>query len=669
MTQKDRVLLFAGLLAVAAVLVFALISIFETGPEPSSAPAPSPVAAAPAGVAPSGKGDEPAGAQRETLRPDRTAIDDYVVSPPVDRPPPEGPVGSIRGSVVAPGGAPVEGAEIEVLRGSMILIDVPGAHEELGISSTSGSDGTFEIADVAPSDKYLLRASHPDYAPGSTGAFEVRAGEVTQLTSMVLKPALRVYGTVRTKAGQPLPNAMVSVYDRTVFLGKPQEEKPPWKSVLTDAQGFYEFRGTTFKNFSVSASAEGFGTQTRMNTLILETALQREINFELGPAFSLSGWVKTEDGSPLEGTKVTGSLMRSEYTSEATAMTDAAGRFDLANLEEGSYILSAEKQGYTPDRKANIAAGTVDATLTLRPQGTIKGFVVAVDTAKPVTSFSVTVKRHREGQPPANTGITSKVDSESGAFSLGGLEPDIYKVFVAAAQYAVGESEPIQVARGAAVEDVRVILDKGGTIEGRVIGPNGNPVARAEIRLNDNNYISNPIMDMFSNMIKDIARPRRGARTSDDGSFKLLLLSADTYQVAVSHPDFADKEMNDIVVARGQTTKIGDIVLSAGGTIKGYAYDESGSPLAGATVTASSMEKGLEGIQKSGLADASGSFVIKSVRPGKYQVTIQDWPDKGTELTHELLKMALAVKSKKTVDVVDGQTVTVDLRLERRTGG
>ncbi|MEW6746386.1 MAG: carboxypeptidase regulatory-like domain-containing protein [Planctomycetota bacterium] len=665
MTQNDRVFLFAGLLVVAAVLVFALMSILE--PAPSSTEAPSPVTSA--GPESLSEGGDVAGAERAPARPDRKTVESEIEAGPPDRPSPEGPVGSIRGSVVAPGGAPVEGAEIEVLRGSLVLIEVPGAQEELGISSASGPDGTFEIVDVAPSDKYLLRASHPDYAPGSTGAFEVRAGEVTQLTPIVLKLALRVYGTVRTKAGQPLPNAMVSVYDRTVFLGKAQEEKPPWKSVLTDAQGFYEFRGTTFKSFAVTASAEGFGTQTRVNILLLETALQREVNFELGPASSLSGWVKTEDGSPLEGAKVTASSVHPEHTSEATARTNAAGRFDLADLEEGSYIVYAEKEGYCPDRITNIAAGTVDATLTLRPQGTIEGIVVAVDTWKPVTSFSVTVKRHREGQPPGGTGITTQVDSESGAFSLGGLEPDIYRVFVVAREYAVGESEPVQVARGEVVRNVSVVLDKGGTIEGRVIGPDRHPIARAEIRLNDNNYVSNPIADMFSNMIKDVARPKRRARTAEDGSFKLGLLSAGTYQVFVSHPDFADREVNDIVVARGQTTKIGDIVLSAGGAINGYAYDESGSPIAGATVTATSMEKGQEGVQKSGLADAKGFFVIKSLRPGKYQVAIQGWPETGTESTHPFSILVRAMTSQQTLDVPDGQSVSVELRLQNRSGG
>ena len=66
---------------------------------------------------------------------------------------------------------------------------------------------------------------------------------------------------------------------------------------------------------------------------------------------------------------------------------------------------------------------------------------------------------------------------------------------------------------------------------------------------------------------------------------------------------------------------------------------------------------------KSNLADENGYFIIKNLRPGTYNVGIQDWPDDGPDPMHAIVKMAIAARSRQEVQIEDGGVSRVDLRL------
>ena len=242
----------------------------------------------------------------------REVIEQPVVEiEPTRRPAMDGPAGSLAGYVFTPHQMPVSGAEIEILKGGAVFIDIPGAHDETGIFSSTDGAGRFDIESLAVGTDYVVKATHPDWAAANVGPIEVKAGETTDVPKLVLRSALRVFGMVTDKSGLPLGSVHVSVSDRTVRFGeRPNFDKEPWKTILTNANGSYEFPHLAFKNFAVTAESDGYAAQTKVNTVILDPTKVREMNFELGQAYTISGWVKSEDGVFLEDAKVRAHLLK-----------------------------------------------------------------------------------------------------------------------------------------------------------------------------------------------------------------------------------------------------------------------------------------------------------------------------------------------------------------------
>lgn len=71
-----------------------------------------------------------------------------------------------------------------------------------------------------------------------------------------------------------------------------------------------------------------------------------------------------------------------------------------------------------------------------------------------------------------------------------------------------------------------------------------------------------------------------GAVETVGGTFTLTHLPAGTETLKVTHPDYAFATAEEIRVLEGETTRGVQIVLTEGGTVEGYVYDDKGAPLA-----------------------------------------------------------------------------------------
>jgi len=191
-----------------------------------------------------------------------------------------------------------------------------------------------------------------------------------------------------------------------------------------------------------------------------------------------------------------------------------------------------------------------------------------------------------------------------GALSLGQKTSDLSGAFFFSApdgELAVGASHPgfgagtTAVAASGDVSDLEITLSKKGSVSGSVVDGEGNAVASAHVACEGDTG--------------------QGATSDGEGKFTL---PADALgcNATASHPDHG--------TSSSVTLKAGNrnvITMASPGKIAGTVVDETGSPIALATVAVESFvpltgDSGLFFKQKK--ADATGVFELNDLAPGRY---------------------------------------------------
>ena len=290
--------------------------------------------------------------------------------------------------------------------------------------------------------------------------------------------------------------------------------------------------------------------------------------------------------------------------SQATATTDASGRFTIAGVPIGTeQTLQLAKPGFLEEFKTFTATErpegyplelelsyplfeSNDATLAIGPDAS--GTVVDSLTGKALPGALV-----------AAGPITAVADGE-GRFTLHGLalrspvevvaSADDHEVQRVVALVVAGGSDPIDFTLGA----LRL-----GEIQGFVTDAgSGQPIHEAEVRVDGSETLV--------------------AATESDGSYRLIAVPTGTHNVTVSSPEHFPEPVAGVAVAEGVATNVNaslDARPRTGG-LAGRVLDAiSGLPIGGALLTP-------EGGVPAATSAADGSYAFASLPAGLNRVTI-----------------------------------------------
>ncbi|GAA4974419.1 carboxypeptidase-like regulatory domain-containing protein [Actinoplanes utahensis] len=245
------------------------------------------------------------------------------------------------------------------------------------------------------------------------------------------------------------------------------------------------------------------------------------------------------------------------------------------------------------------------------------------------------------------------VDAD-GRFRLTGLEPGAYRLQIGLGGWSEWAPGRISDVSQAKVYQVRANRDTNatstvttaGTIAGRLLGPDGAPLANAPVTATN----------------VDTANPRATV-TAADGTYRIKVKPNATFTVDytvgvvnqyVPHT-FDPAEATRFFVRPGQTLRVNDRAVAAAG-ITGRVTDAAGAPAAGVYVTVINVDTTVGHYRTT---DENGAYDLTgTLAPGRYKVQFTT-ADGATQYAPQQPDFASAA----TYTVTSGQTAVVDDQL------
>jgi hypothetical protein len=310
--------------------------------------------------------------------------------------------------------------------------------------------------------------------------------------------------------------------------------------------------------------------------------------------------VRADTGEPLRRVQVrVDEWSNKDLGGPAATMTDADGRYELAQLPAGRYHLKARRGGYVEvaygqrrpferGRPLELGAGAVlkDIDFALPPGGVVTGRIVD-ESGEAVAHVSVSLARRRyiEGARKLVTQSGSATD-DRGEFRIFGVPPGDY-VIVARFDDAtdLGSRDRVRYVptyypgTPVASEAQRVTVGPGQEVPGITIALARAATATVRGVVRSSGQASGPFIFVSA---REIGGPEAHGRmatavATGDGSFAITGLLPGNYFVEAQSQPGSESASIEVVVDGSDVTGV-NLVLSKGATARGRITFDTGSP-------------------------------------------------------------------------------------------
>jgi len=324
-------------------------------------------------------------------------------------------------------------------------------------SFTTDDRGAFRLDGVAPGE-YVAVAFHNQLAPGASTPFDVREGAETGGVRIMLTPGVIVHGRVIGLRGA-IPGARVVAEEG---FGETSHKVA---TAFTDRYGDFELRSLTGK-LTLSVTATAYGTAERTITLDERAGRHRE-DFELTIEDArLVGEVVDPSGHAAAGVEV---RVVDGPTRRRRTVTDGAGRFTLAPLAPGNYVVELSSPEY-PSTRANLRTD-IYKELRVEQGGSLRVELRDAHTSAPLAGVRIDADGPDDHAAHPVTGA-------DGSVALRGLAAGRWHLRTRAAGYVAGERD-VEIEAGRVPAEVRIELQRGAVLAGVVRDRYGRRAAGA----------------------------------------------------------------------------------------------------------------------------------------------------------------------------------------------
>jgi protocatechuate 3,4-dioxygenase beta subunit len=393
-------------------------------------------------------------------------------------------------------GAPL--VEAQLLLVPLLLAQLPEDDPKVLIqarTAVTDNTGYYRVGNVSPGMMQLTaRAS----GYGSTTYADLSVAGESKMVSrdFNLQPGVGIAGEVLAKGAGPLEGVRVTA----LSLGGQQTSRG---SVVTGRDGRFEIRDLIPGAYTVLAQKSGWAEE-RQNRV---EAGDLGVRIELVRQGAVEGQVLLASGTPANNFTVALRALNPHTSTPGRAMRtqsfkdQAEGRFQLAGVQQGSYLIEASAEGFAPCfseqfevRQSETTSGVL---VQLNRGGAIVGRVVDSGSGAPIvgariTTYDNTFMRSAlstmfEALMPRTTTERVARSDEEGFFELDLLKPDVYQIQVEHSDYTTLTLKDIRVeASETPVEVANLRLSAGARVVGTVHGASGDPLTSAQVTLTNN---------------------------------------------------------------------------------------------------------------------------------------------------------------------------------------
>lgn len=538
--------------------------------------------------------------------------------------------GTITGTVTGPSGA-VASAWVSA-----------SADEGSGYASaTTAEDGTFALTGLAPGNYRVsvagtagLAAEYYDdvIAWSEATLVAVTLGGTVSEIDVALETGAMLSGVVTVPDG----------YDPTACSVSASSSETG-TSGSVGADGFWRISGLPAGDYLVLAECSGsdlageywpgvYSTDEAQTITVGAAEVRSGLDLAMAVGGSISGVVTGPTGA-VGGANVSVSAgLGRSYA--ATTATD--GSFGLVGLSPGDYLVHVQPAAgsdlvpeYYPDAIDSSAAVPVTVTLG----SATPGIDVQLSAGGAIVGTVSVPEGHRarDVQVSASgvgTGAwATTMAASDGSYRLAGLTADTYTVeFRDSAgelitQYfdgatSFGGATPVDVTAGSQATGIDAAMVAGGSISGRVSGPDG-PVDGVSI------WVSSGTGGYGFAMTDIEGEYRVGGLAPGD-----YVVSADVGDPTVNlvgeyYDDAVSFDQATAVTVGGDTTGI-DFVLAPGGTITGRVTVPTGHDVSDVTVSPRGLSAGSS---RTAVVDPDGTYRVTGLGAGEYVVRFETWND------------------------------------------
>jgi len=383
-------------------------------------------------------------------------------------------------------------------------------------------------------------------------------------------------------------------------------------------------------------------SQTNERSLI-EPLEQRQLLSAAVSTGTLTGLITDSSGNPLAGAKV---RIVTAYTSGHSyfATTDSNGDYVINKVADQSYVVKARDTGYIPNGSGvfQVIPGSNTApTVELTPiaTGTVTGQVTDSN-GNPIADAKVQLiptlgtPRTMDSLPPSGEtstlqtnfadaggyGLTATTDA-NGDYVINNVLDASYYVRAHISGYTPNTTTAFTVTTGSnTAPTVQLFAIAYGTVSGEVTDASGNPLSGASVELEP--------VSMVGETITYGPKHYTVKATDAKGDYSFSNILAGTYLVSIQAKGYVDNtSANFTVVAGSNTAPTVQLTPIVYGTVTGQITDNTGKPLAGATVIISSVSIPSQPnlfVGPQATTDANGDYTVKNVETGSYTVVALD---------------------------------------------
>ncbi|MBW3113649.1 carboxypeptidase regulatory-like domain-containing protein [Bacillus sp. MCCB 382] len=473
------------------------------------------------------------------------------------------------------------------ISGALVKVVIPNTDIVVGSIITS-SDGMYSLGNL-PVGSYNVVITADGYASEVVPVILAPNEIETVNVDLDPNPAGITGFVLNTQTTTGIQGALVRVFNSDgVFI----------ISTLTDDNGFYTISGLTQGQYTVIASADGFGDQIAIVTL--SPGETENLNFSLSNQIAtLRGTVRDEvNNQPIQSALVQVFRIGTSIP-VASVLTNGSGEYEFTGLDPREYRVVFSADGYASEVFRIFLTNGETRTLNVglgRQPAAIRGRVTDSNTGDPIQSAGVITVISGSGIVVAST-----LTDQDGNYILTGIAPGDYNVIFSADGYVS--------------QNVMITLSQNETATLNVaLEPNPATISGNVRDANTQTAIVNALIQVFT----PDGRLLGTTLTDINGNYSISGLPGGTVVVIVRASGY-QSQSQVVTLIRGNTTNLDFQLEDNPASVSGTVTDiRTGQPIS--QVLVQIFPIGSQVPIRSTLTDPNGFYILTGLPPGTYVI-------------------------------------------------